>query len=257
MMFRAITNPSMLHFVCRLQLSRQNMRSCSLFAVVIFATFFATTATASLSNYTYYPDHRIRAYNVMNLGAMSPAACAVECDNYEWCTSFDIRQSNSDCILQDNPPSVSVESNTSYDSYAKITAGSSGDGGSSELSSISAMVIMHVDLYASISGLGSFQLSSSDIGGSANALYTAAESFTLETNGEVSVQVTGTNLENPTGQISTTYILDDNGPSFNTQPDSVHLQQHTLGIEAQLGNISDQRAGTYNSSITLTVTGVD
>ena len=152
-MFSAITNSAISLFICRLKPKGQQTRHISRLILIISITLFATSATASLSNYTYYPDHRIRAYNVMNLGGMTPAACAVECDNYEWCTSFDIRESNSDCILQDNPPSVTVESNTYYDSYAKITASTSEGNGSSDLSSMSATVIMHVDLYASVSGL--------------------------------------------------------------------------------------------------------
>lgn len=122
-----------------------------------------------------------------------------------------------------------------------------------ELVTANTSASMTIPLYASVTGLGSIIMSTSDTGGSAGAVYAGSDSFALESNGQVTVQVTGSDLTDGSDVLSTSYILDGGSSSFDTTADSVHNASHTVNASATLGSVSAQKAGTYTSSLTITV----
>jgi len=125
-----------------------------------------------------------------------------------------------------------------------------------ELDSDSATVSMNVGLYASLTGLDDFSLTTSDADGSAGAVYSGSDSFNLESNGQVHVSMTGGDLSNGADSVSTTYSLDSGAMEFDTAADSVHNSAHTVAAAATLGNISSQKAGAYSGNITITVSSI-
>lgn len=125
-----------------------------------------------------------------------------------------------------------------------------------DLDSDSATVSMNVGLYASITGLDDFSLSTSDPDGSANATYSGSDDFNLESNGQVRVSMTGGNLSNGADSVSTSYALDSASTTFDTTADSVHNATHSVSAQAVLGAISAQKAGAYSGSITITVSSI-
>lgn len=125
-----------------------------------------------------------------------------------------------------------------------------------ELDSDSATVSMNVGLYASLTGLDDFSLTTSDADGSAGAIYSGSDSFNLEANGQVHVSMTGGDLSNGSDSVSTAYALDGGSTEFDTTVDSVHNAAHTVSAQATLGDISSQKAGAYSGSITITVSSI-
>ena len=125
-----------------------------------------------------------------------------------------------------------------------------------DLDSASANVSMNVALYASISGLDDFALTTNDTDGSANAVYSGSDTYNLESNGQVRVTLSGGDLTNGSDSVSTSYALDGSGMTFDTTADSTHNASHTVAASAQLGAISAQKAGGYSGAITLTVSGI-
>jgi len=125
-----------------------------------------------------------------------------------------------------------------------------------ELDSDSATVSMNVGLYASITGLDDFSLSTSDADGSAGATYSGSDDFNLESNGQVRVSMSGGDLSNGSDSVSTSYALDSGSTTFDTTADSVHNSSHNVSAQAVLGAISAQKAGAYSGSITITVAAI-
>ncbi len=117
----------------------------------------------------------------------------------------------------------------------------------------SATVSMDVDLYAAVTGLDDFVLSTTSVSGEAGAVYNGSDTYRLESNGQVRISLSGDDLSNGQNSVSTTYALDSAGTSFDTTVDSVHNADHTVSAEATLGAISSQQAGGYSAVITLTV----
>ncbi len=115
---------------------------------------------------------------------------------------------------------------------------------------------MTVALYASVTSLGTFALTTTGSDGSSGAVYSGSDSFNLESNGQVRVTVAGDNLTLGSDTVTTTYTLDDSTTTFDTTSDSVHNAAHTVEASATLGAISAQKAGDYTSSITLTVSSI-
>ncbi len=125
-----------------------------------------------------------------------------------------------------------------------------------DLDNASANVSMNVALYASITNLDDFALSTNDTDGSANAVYSGSDTYNLESNGQVRVTLSGGDLTNGTDSVSTSYALDGSGMTFDTTADSTHNSTHTVAASAVLGSISDQKSGAYAGAITLTVSGI-
>ena len=117
----------------------------------------------------------------------------------------------------------------------------------------SATVSMDIDLYAAVTGLDDFVLSTTSASGQAGAVYNGSDTYLLESNGQVRVSLSGGDLSNGSDSVSTIYALDSAGISFDTTADSVHSANHTVSAEATLGDISSQQAGGYSAVITLTV----
>ena len=120
-----------------------------------------------------------------------------------------------------------------------------------------ANVTMSVGLFASITGLDDFVLTTNDPDGSAGAVYEGADNFNLESNGQVRVALTGGNLKSGAGtEVATSYALDSTGLTFDTESNKVHNAAHSVSAAATLGEISAQEAGGYSSIITLTVSAI-
>lgn len=126
----------------------------------------------------------------------------------------------------------------------------------SELDSDSATVYLNIGLYASLTGLDNFTLTTTDADGSAGAVYSGSDSFNLESNGQVRASLSGGNLSNGPDTISTSYALDSTGTTFDTTANAVHNASHSVSAEATLGSISAQQAGSYSSDITITVSAI-
>ena len=137
--------------------------------------------------------------------------------------------------------------------------GGTGGGGNSAtvFGSVSGNVTMTIGLYASITGLDDFTLTTTDIDGSAGAVYDGADNFNVESNGQVRVVLSGANLTNGSDSVSTVYELDSTGgTTFDTTSGVVHNASHSVSAAATLGAISDQLSGNYASTVTLTVSAL-
>ena len=119
-----------------------------------------------------------------------------------------------------------------------------------------ATVSMNVGLFAALTGLDNFTLTTTDPDGSAGAVYNGSDDFNLESNGQVRVTLTGGNLKAGEDSVATEYKLDGGTKTFDTATNSVHNQNHTVSAAATLGEISSQQAGAYSSVITLTVSAI-
>lgn len=125
-----------------------------------------------------------------------------------------------------------------------------------DLDSDSATVSMNVAQFAALTNLDDFVLSTSDVDGSAGAVYSGSDEFSLESNTQVRVSLTGGDLSNGADTVSTGYDIDGAGLIMETAANSVHNNTHTVSAEATLGAISAQKAGAYSSEITLTVSAL-
>jgi hypothetical protein len=125
-----------------------------------------------------------------------------------------------------------------------------------DLDSDSATVSLNVGQYAALTGLDDFTLTTTDPEGSANAVYSGSDNFSLESNTQVRVSLSGGDLSNGVDSVSTSYDLDGVGLIMDTAADSVHDAAHTVSASATLGAISGQKAGDYQSVITLTVSSI-
>lgn len=121
-----------------------------------------------------------------------------------------------------------------------------------QLDSDSAVVSLEVAKFAQVSGLDDFILSPISTDGDRLSIYNGFDMFNLESNSAVSVTLSGDQLSNGVGTISTTYALDDNGMSFDTAA-GIHNNSHKVSAEATLGEISEQEAGAYSAQIVITV----
>ena len=120
----------------------------------------------------------------------------------------------------------------------------------------SATVNMNVGLYASLTGLDDFTLTTSGADGAAGAVYDGTDTFNLESNGQVRVSLAGSNLTSGANSVATTYQMDSAGTTFDTESAKVHNASHSVSAAATLGDISSQQAGAYSSVITLTVSAI-
>lgn len=125
------------------------------------------------------------------------------------------------------------------------------------LDSDSATVDMSVAVFAALTGLDNFTLTTTDVDGAAGSVYSGSDNFALESNAQVRVSLSGGDLSNGGGDsVSTSYNLDDNGIIMETAANSVHNNSHSVSAAATLGAISAQKAGAYSSEITLTVSAL-
>jgi len=125
-----------------------------------------------------------------------------------------------------------------------------------QLDQDTATVSMNVGLFAALTGLDNFTLTTTDPDGSAGAVYNGNDSFNLESNGQVRVSLAGGNLTAGEDSVATEYQLDSGATTFDTASNSVHNAEHTVSAAATLGAISAQQAGAYSSVITLTVSAL-
>lgn len=115
---------------------------------------------------------------------------------------------------------------------------------------------MNIPIFAAITNLDDFTMTTDGVGGAANTSYEATEEFNLESNAQVRVTLTGGDLANGADSVTTSYSLDAGSTTLDTLADSVHNDSHTISATGTLGEISDQRAGDYAADLTLTVSAL-
>lgn len=116
-----------------------------------------------------------------------------------------------------------------------------------------AIICMSVGLQASVTGLDDLTLTAVKEDGNAGAIYQQSDTFQLEANGGVRLLASSGPLKYQTHEINVHYLLDGTLYSIATQENQIHSAHHTLTAIAQLGNISSQLAGSYASTLYLTV----
>jgi len=121
------------------------------------------------------------------------------------------------------------------------------------LDSDSAMVCMQVDVRASVMGFDDIELVAVDTDGSSGADYVGTDTFTLESNAPVRIEVNGIELSNGTYTIRSSFDIDGEGSSLVTPGDGPHYGRHTVTVRATLGSVSAQLAGNYRARASLTV----
>jgi len=117
----------------------------------------------------------------------------------------------------------------------------------------SATICMSVGLQASLTGLDSMVLNNMGVDGAAGTVYQNSDTFQLETNGGVSIVASSQPLYYNGYEINTFYLLDGQLYTISTQDNELHNSSHTLTAIAQLGQISSQLSGQYNTTVFLTV----
>ncbi len=125
-----------------------------------------------------------------------------------------------------------------------------------DLDTSSSEASLNVAVYAAITGLDDFTMSTTDSSGAANASYSATESFNVESNAQVRLSLSAGNLENGSDAVTTVYAIDGGSTTLDTAADSVHNSSHTITATGTLGEISDQKAGDYAADVTLTVSAL-
>lgn len=121
------------------------------------------------------------------------------------------------------------------------------------LDSDSARVCMSVDVRASVRGFDDITLVAEDVDGSSGADYIGSDTFTLESNAPVQVEVAGIELSNGAYTVSSRFDIDGQGSSFITDGDGSHFGEHVFTVRASLGSVSEQLAGEYTARVVLTV----
>ncbi len=124
----------------------------------------------------------------------------------------------------------------------------------SNFDSKSATVSMDIALYASLTGLDSVDLMTPDTNGDQGAVYVGVENYQLESNGQVRVTVAGSNLKFGDTTVITKYALDGLGLTYMTEPNQVHLDDHSVSVSAALGEHADHSNG-YSGTMAVTVSG--
>ena len=125
-----------------------------------------------------------------------------------------------------------------------------------ELETGTSEASMNIPVFAAITGLEDFTMTTEGVAGAANASYEATETFNLESNAQVRVTLSGGDLENGGDTVTTNYSLDEGSTTLDTLADSVHNDSHTISATGTLGAISDQKAGDYTADVTLTVSAL-
>lgn len=136
---------------------------------------------------------------------------------------------------------------------ATLLAASYGDPEDQALQS-DATICMNIGAQASLTGFDDFTLLAETTDGPAGSIYKGSDSFQLDSNAPVRVIIEGEKLSNGEYDIETIYNIDGSMNFFDTASEGIHSSTHNLSALAQLGRISQQKAGDYSASVTLTVT---
>lgn len=120
-----------------------------------------------------------------------------------------------------------------------------------DLTTDAAVMSMSIPLYASISKLDDFSLTSTD-----SVNYSGSDNYSLLINGQVRVTATYTNLVNGSTSVTPTVSLDGGGTTFDTAVDSSHNNAlHVLSASAVIRDPTTA-GGNYVGTITLTVSSI-
>lgn len=139
---------------------------------------------------------------------------------------------------------ITIPVSTLAKSFGSLGAGALDDG---------AVICMSVGLQASLSGLDDLILSPTGLDGAAGTIYQATDEFFLESNGGVSVMASSNPLSFSGHEINTFYFIDGQLYARSTANNEIHSSNHSLTALAQLGNVSSQLAGSYATTVYLTV----
>ena len=114
----------------------------------------------------------------------------------------------------------------------------------------SATMTMVIPLYASLTGLDDFVLTSVD-----GENYSGSDVYSLVSNGKVRVSATTTNLVNSQSSVTPTISLDGGGMTFDTVAGVAHDNDtHVLTASAVVD--SSDAGGSYTGFVTLTVSTI-
>ena len=113
-----------------------------------------------------------------------------------------------------------------------------------------AKMTMIVPLYASLTGLDDFALTSVD-----GENYSGSDVYSLVSNGKVRVSATTTNLVNNQSSVTPTISLDGGGTTFDTVAGVAHDNDaHVLTASAVVD--STDAGGSYTGTVTLTISTI-
>lgn len=116
-----------------------------------------------------------------------------------------------------------------------------------------ATVCLNIAARAFIVGLNDFSLTTTDLSGNAGSVYQGSTNFFLESNSPVRIQFGNGTLSNQESTVSVNYTIDGLANNFDTAGTGQHSGEHTLTATVELGRISNQIAGDYAGTVTLTV----
>ena len=120
-----------------------------------------------------------------------------------------------------------------------------------DLGTDSAVMTMILPLYASLSNLDDFYLTSTDA-----VNYSGSDEYTLVSNGQIRVTATTTNLVSGTSTITPIISLDGSGTTFDTTAGVSHdVANHVLKADAVITDPTTA-GGTYTGTVTLTVSSI-
>ena len=115
----------------------------------------------------------------------------------------------------------------------------------------SAVMSMNLPIYASITQLDDFQLTSSN-----GTNYSGSDFYSLVSNGQVRVSATTTNLVNGSDSVTPIISLDGGGMSYDTVAGVSHLNiAHTLAASVTIIDPT-LAGGNYTGTVTLTVSTI-
>jgi hypothetical protein len=117
-----------------------------------------------------------------------------------------------------------------------------------------ANVTMNVALFSAITNLNDIILAASGTDGAQGTTYTGVATFDVESNGQVTIAIAGSDMVLGVDTLTTLYDLDATaGISVDTAAGVAHYAQHSVEISADLGLISAQAAGEYAGSFSVTI----
>ena len=120
-----------------------------------------------------------------------------------------------------------------------------------DLGTDSAVMTMVLPLYASLSKLDDFVLTSTDA-----VNYSGSDEYSLVSNGQIRVTASTTNLVSGTNTITPVISLDGSGTTFDTAEGVAHnVANHELKADAVITDPTTA-GGTYTGTVTLTVSTI-
>jgi hypothetical protein len=121
------------------------------------------------------------------------------------------------------------------------------------LDRVSREVCLEIGVRAQITGLDDITLATTQGDGESGATYSGTDTFFLESNAPVRIFISAAPINNGLNTLPTEYLIDGSSDLLETAGAGPHAGSHSINIQAQLGSISDQLAGSYSSTLVITV----